>query len=324
MRFATWERDGVVSAGVVSADDQLHPVSDDMSVLDLVRAGLPAALEIGAVALSSPGIQLTSARLLPPLAAPTVRDFVAFEQHVEGTARAVGVEAGVVPEWYEAPAFYFTNPYALVGAHDDVAVPPGAALLDFELEVAAVVGRDGASLTPADARDHVFGYAILNDWSARDLQRREMKVMLGPAKGKDFATTLGPWLVTVDELEPFRDDQGFLDLQMKVSVNGRAVGGDRLSNMGWTFEDLISYASRGTWVKAGDVIGSGTCGGGCLAELWGRNGSFAPPPLRPGDVVEMWVDGLGTIRNRVVPGAADLQPVTPARPRRQKDQQGLQ
>jgi 2-keto-4-pentenoate hydratase/2-oxohepta-3-ene-1,7-dioic acid hydratase in catechol pathway len=202
-----------------------------------------------------------------------------------------------------------------VGAFDDVPVPPGSQLFDFELEVAVVVGADGSSLTPARAAEHVFGYTILNDWSARDLQRREMKVSLGPAKGKDSATTLGPWLVTADELKPHLDDDGFLALDMRVSVNDREVGQDLLANMGWSFPELISYASRGTWVRAGDVLGSGTCGnGGCLAELWGRHGRLDPPPLQPGDVVEMTVEGIGTIRNTVVAGV-DLPPVTPARPR---------
>ncbi|HJZ08590.1 MAG TPA: fumarylacetoacetate hydrolase family protein, partial [Trebonia sp.] len=223
--------------------------------------------------------------------------FVAFEEHVAGIA------GEVVPEWYQAPTFYFTNPYALVGAYDDVPVPPGCEMLDFELEVAVVIGRDGASLSPDEAREHIFGYTVLNDWSARDLQRREMKVMLGPAKGKDFATTLGPWLVTADELEPYRDDDGFLALDLRVSVNGELVGQDLLSNMGWPFEELIAYASRGTEVRAGDVLGSGTCGnGGCLAELWGRRGRIDPPPLRPGDVVELAVEGIGMVRNRVVQG----------------------
>jgi 2-keto-4-pentenoate hydratase/2-oxohepta-3-ene-1,7-dioic acid hydratase in catechol pathway len=314
MRFATWETQGRVQAGVLSAAG-LHALHDGRTVLDLVRAGLPAALAEGAAALEGPAVPVDSVRLLPPLAAPTVRDFVAFEEHVEGVVKSVGDGAGVVPEWYEAPTFYFTNPYALVGAHDDVAVPPGSQLFDFELEVAVVIGRDGASLTPEIAREHVFGYTILNDWSARDLQRREMKVNLGPAKGKDSASTLGPWLVTADELEPYRDDDGFLALDMRVSVNGVEVGQDLLSNMGWPFEELIAYASRGTEVRAGDVLGSGTCGnGGCLAELWGRNGGLTPPPLQPGDVVEMTVEGIGTIRNRVVPGL-DLPPVLAARKR---------
>jgi 2-keto-4-pentenoate hydratase/2-oxohepta-3-ene-1,7-dioic acid hydratase in catechol pathway len=314
MRFATYEHRGAVTAGVVD-DTAVHPLPAGTSVLDLVRAGLPAALEVGAAALAGPAVPLTTVRLLPPLAPPTVRDFVTFEEHVEGAVASVVGSADVVPEWYEAPTFYFTNPHALVGAHDAVPLPPGCRLFDFELEVAVAVGADGHSLTPEQARGHVFGYTILNDWSARDLQRREMKVGLGPAKGKDSASTLGPWLVTADELEPYRDADGFLALDMRVSVNGAEVGQDLLSNMGWPFEELISYASRGTWVRAGDVLGSGTCGNGAsLAELWGRRGELSPPPLQPGDVVEMTVEGIGTIRNRVVPGE-ELPPLRPARPR---------
>jgi 2-keto-4-pentenoate hydratase/2-oxohepta-3-ene-1,7-dioic acid hydratase in catechol pathway len=314
MRFATWDDGGVVTAGVVG-EHGLHALPPDVTVLDLVRAGLPAALDAGLTALSAPPVPLAEVRLLPPLQAPTVRDFVAFEEHVEGVRKSIDGVGGVVPEWYQAPQFYFTNPYALVGAHDDVPVPPGSERFDFELEVAVVIGKGGASLTPEIAGEHVFGYTILNDWSARDLQSREMKVNLGPAKGKDSASTLGPWLVTADELEPYRDDDGFLALDMRVSVNGEEIGQDLLSNMGWPFEELISYASRGTEVRAGDVLGSGTCGnGGCLAELWGRRGELSPPPLQPGDVVEMTVEGIGTIRNRVVAGL-DLPPVAPARSR---------
>jgi 2-keto-4-pentenoate hydratase/2-oxohepta-3-ene-1,7-dioic acid hydratase in catechol pathway len=312
MKFATWADSGIVTAGVVGQLG-LHALPPGVTVLDLVRAGLPAALEAGTAALSAPPVPVAGVRLLPPLAAPTVRDFVAFEEHVEGVVASVTGGAGVVAEWYEAPTFYFTNPYALIGAYDDVPVPPGSKLLDFELEVAVVVARDGASLSPEQASEHVFGYSVLNDWSARDLQRREMKVSLGPAKGKDSATTLGPWLVTADELEPYRVTDGFLGLDMRVSVNGVEVGQDLLSNMGWPFEELIAYASRGTEVRAGDVLGSGTCGnGGCLAELWGRRGELSPPPLQPGDVVEMTVEGIGAIRNRVVPGL-DLPPVQAAR-----------
>jgi 2-keto-4-pentenoate hydratase/2-oxohepta-3-ene-1,7-dioic acid hydratase in catechol pathway len=314
MRFATWDDGGVVTAGVVG-EHGLHALAPDVTVLDLVRAGLPAALEAGTAALAAPPVPLQEVRLLAPLQPPTIRDFVAFEEHVEGVAKSVGGVAGVAPEWYEAPTFYFTNPYSVIGPYDDVAVPPGSRRFDFELEVAVVVGADGASLTPDQAREHVFGYTILNDWSARDLQTREMKVLLGPAKGKDSATTLGPWLVTADELEPYRDAEGFLALDMRVSVNGTEIGQDLLSNMGWPFEELVSYASRGTWVRAGDVLGSGTCGnGGCFGELWGRRGELVPPPLRPGDVVEMTVEGIGTLRNRVVPGL-ELPPVRPARQR---------
>ncbi|MFJ7215060.1 fumarylacetoacetate hydrolase family protein [Amycolatopsis sp. NPDC098790] len=297
MRLATYERAGHVRAGVVS-EAGIHALSAEVTVLDLVRAGLPAAHEAGQEALASPAVPLDDVRLLPPLEPPSVRDFVAFEEHVEGMV----APGPVPPEWYEAPTFYFTNPAALVGAHDDVPVPPGSTLFDFELEVAAVVGSEG-----------IFGYTIFNDWSARDLQRREMKVNLGPAKGKDSATTLGPWLVTADELESYRDADGFLALDMRVSVNSVEVGHDRLSNMGWPFEELVAYAARGTRVRPGDVFGSGTCGnGGCLAELWGRGGTHAP--LKPGDEVEMTVEGIGTIRNTVVAGET-LPPVRPARPR---------
>ena len=130
----------------------------------------------------------------------------------------------------------------------------------------------------------------MNDWSARDIQGREMKLKLGPSKGKDFATTIGPWVVTADELDDCRDADGFLDLAMAVRVNGVQVGGDRSGHMGWSFEQLVSYASRASWVKAGEVIASGTCASGALAETWGRTGQLVPPPLQVGDVVEMTIE----------------------------------
>jgi 2-keto-4-pentenoate hydratase/2-oxohepta-3-ene-1,7-dioic acid hydratase in catechol pathway len=305
MRFATVEEDGGTRCGLVE-DDRLHRLPPGTTVLDLLRSN--GLLDAGAAALAAGDtVPLAGLRLLPPVQAPTVRDFVAFEEHVEGIA------GQVPPEWYQAPTFYFTNPHSLVGAHDDVAVPPGCALLDFELEVAAVIGVAGSDLSPERARSHIAGYAVFNDWSARDLQRREMQVLLGPAKGKDFASTLGPVLVTADELEPHRDADGFLALAMAVSVNGVEVGRDLLSNMGWPFEELVSYASRGTSVRPGDVLGSGTCGGGgCLAESWGRGA--AENPLVPGDLVTMTVEGIGTISNRVVAGRT-ARPVAPARVR---------
>jgi 2-keto-4-pentenoate hydratase/2-oxohepta-3-ene-1,7-dioic acid hydratase in catechol pathway len=315
MRFVTVTHDGAERTGVL-ADDALHLFEADTTVLDLVRLGLDAALEAGeSVLRSGPPVPLADVRLHAPLAPLTVRDFVAFEEHVEGVVKSVSDQAQVIPEWYLAPTFYFTNPHAIVGPDDEVAIPPGCQTLDFELEVAAVIGRDGHTIAPDDADDHVFGYTILNDWSARDLQRVEMRVNLGPAKGKDFASSLGPWLVTADELAPHRDDDGFLHLGMTATVNGVEVGRDLLSNMGWPFADLVAYASRGTWVRAGDVLGSGTCGnGGCLAELWGRRGRQDPPPLAPGDVVSLHVDGLGTLTNTVVPGGP-ARKVPRARPR---------
>jgi 2-keto-4-pentenoate hydratase/2-oxohepta-3-ene-1,7-dioic acid hydratase in catechol pathway len=282
-------------------------------VIQLAAQTLESYFTGGGQAREHAEFPLDEVKLLAPVRRPpSVRDFYAFEEHVKN-ARAVTGRGEIAPEWYEIPTFYFSNPAAIYGPEDEIPYPEGTEKLDYELEVAAVIGADGASLTPTAAREHIFGYTVLNDWSARDLQGREMKVGLGPAKGKDTATTLGPWLVTADELEPYRVADGFLALGARVLVNGTEAGHDLLSNMSWTFEDLIAYASRGTWVRAGDVIGSGTCGnGGCLAELWGRRGERVPPPLRPGDVVEMTVEAIGTIRNRVVPGL-DLPPVSPAR-----------
>lgn len=293
MKLATYGPDEDLRAGVV-VDDLVFPLPAGVCVLELVQQGLPVALERGelAVATARP-VELAAVRLAPPLQPPSVRDFITFERHVEGALRTVVADATVPPEWYDAPAFYFTNPHALVGAHDDVELPPGCTVLDMELEVAAVVGRDARNAGPDEAE--LFGYCIFNDWSARDLQRREMKVGLGPSKGKDFASTLGPWLVTADELPD-------LDLLMTVDVNGIEVGRDQLSSMAWRFPELLSYASRGAWVRAGDVLGSGTCGNGCLAELWGRAGGQVPPPLGPGDTVTMTVQGLGQISNQIVAG----------------------
>ncbi|WP_405009955.1 fumarylacetoacetate hydrolase family protein [Kitasatospora sp. NBC_01539] len=315
MRLATYEYDGERRCGVLDGD-RLHPLPADVDLLHLVRAGLPALLRAGEEALEGlAGPDLAAVRLLPPLQPPTIRDFVAFEEHVEGVRRSVEGVGGVPAAWYEAPTFYFGNPYAVIGAHDDVPMPPGSSVLDFELEVAAVIGREGRDLTPEQARDHIVGYTVFNDWSARDLQSREMKVGLGPCKGKDTATTLGPWLVTADELEPHRDVDGFLRLALTAEVNGTVVGRDLLSNMGWTFEDLVAYASRGTAVRPGDVLGSGTCGnGGCLAELWGLRGVQDPAPLQPGDTVTLTVQGIGTVSNTVVPGTGPL-PVPAARKR---------
>jgi 2-keto-4-pentenoate hydratase/2-oxohepta-3-ene-1,7-dioic acid hydratase in catechol pathway len=246
-------------------------------------------------------------RLLPPIPRPpAVRDFMTFRQHIEVIRKAQGLE--LPKQFFEMPVFYFTNPHALVGAHDPVPMPPGCQNLDFECEIGVVIGRDGENLDPKNAADHVVGYCLFNDWSARDVQRNEMEMRLGPAKGKDTATTLGPWLVTKDELEPWRRPMGY-DLQMVVSVNGREYGRDRWSNAFWSIGEIIAYASRGTRVCAGDVLGTGTCGNGCLAELRVRDAS-AYPWLAVGDEIVYEVEQLGRIANRIVAGP----PLIPLRP----------
>ena len=311
MRLAAFDDGGARRHGLVVGDD-VHPLPpgiDLFAVLDDV-----SDQDRMLTACAAP-VPLSEVRLLAPLLPPTVRDFVTFEEHVEGVRRSIDGASGVPEQWYAAPTFYFTNPYSIRGPADDVPVPPGSQALDFELEVAAVIGLPGRDLTPAQARDVIVGYTIFNDWSARDLQQAEMRVGLGPAKGKDTATTLGPWLVTADELEPYRNDDGFLDLELTAAVNGTQVGHDRLSHMGWTFEEMVAYASRGTWVRPGDVLGSGTCGyGGCLAELWGRNGRLDPAPLQPDDVVTLTVEGIGSLTNTIVAGVAPV-PIPAARHR---------
>jgi len=318
MRIARWaDPAGRVGEGFVIGE-RVVAFPDDGTVAAVLESGLAGARALHARVADDAGVALGDVRLLAPLKPAAIRDFVAFEEHVEGVTASVDGASQVVPEWYEAPTFYFTNPHTVLGP-DDVLEPPVSERLDFELELAAVIGGgtrdDGRTLTAQQAAERIFGYTIMNDWSARDLQGREMKVRLGPAKGKDFGTSLGPWIVTADEFEPLMDDDGFLAVRAEVRVNGELIGDDLVSNMGWPFPELIAYASRNSRVVPGDVLGSGTVGhGGCLAELWGRRGELSPPPLTEGDTVSMWVEGIGTLSNRV--GAAVTAPaVAPARPR---------
>jgi len=264
-----------------------------VSVLQLIELGLERALEVGADAVRSTPIAFAESDLLLPYKPPSVRDFVTFESHVEGVRKSIDHASGIPEAWYDAPHFYFTNPHALYGPGESIPRPATSRALDFEMEVGVVVGRTLRSATEQECQDAIFGYTVVNDWSARDLQSREMQIGLGPAKGKDFATSIGPWIVTADELAS-------LDLECTAYVNGERVGHDRLSSMNWTFAQMIEHASRDSVVLAGDLLASGTTGGGgCLAELWGRSGEQTPPPLEPGDVVRIEVEGLGVLRGAV-------------------------
>ncbi|MCC3283268.1 fumarylacetoacetate hydrolase family protein [Arthrobacter caoxuetaonis] len=311
VKVARWNDGGEVRSGFIHGD-RAYPLAAGMTTNDLLSAGLEETLRLSELTLAagaggqtgeSAPKPVDAVTLLAPLVPAAVRDFVAFEEHVEGMRISIEGAPGVMEEWYQAPTFYFTNPHTIRGTGEEIPIPAGCSQLDFETEVAAVIGRvpgsAGSNLTAEQAHRHIFGYTIFNDWSARDLQRREMKVSLGPCKGKDFAGTLGPWIVTADEFEDRHDAEGFLSLEMSVEVNGIRVGKDLLSNMGWPFAELVAYASQDSRVVPGDVLGSGTCGSGCLAELWGRNGAQTPPPLQTGDRVVMAVDGIGTITNTV-------------------------
>jgi 2-keto-4-pentenoate hydratase/2-oxohepta-3-ene-1,7-dioic acid hydratase in catechol pathway len=305
VKIARWNHDGGTQSGFVDGGN-CYALPAGHSVNALLEAGLAETLALAGntIGAGSP-VPLADVTLLSPLVPASIRDFVAFEEHVEGVRKSIDGTASVVAEWYEAPTFYFTNPHTVTGTGETIGIPAGCNELDFETELAAVVGRvpgsNGSNLSAAAAHGHIFGYTVLNDWSARDLQRREMKVSLGPCKGKDFANTLGPWIVTADEFEDLHDAEGFLPISMSAQVNGTRIGQDLLSNMGWPFAELVAYASQDSVVRPGDVLGSGTCGSGCLAELWGRNGSKTPPPLKTGDVVRLTVEGIGTIENTVGP-----------------------
>jgi 2-keto-4-pentenoate hydratase/2-oxohepta-3-ene-1,7-dioic acid hydratase in catechol pathway len=310
MRIAIFEQGGAERVGIVDGE-RIQPLSKGVSVLELLAASPGKRVKIVARESKGKPLALTAVTLRSPLRPTSMRDFVNFEAHVEGVVRTENPEMKVPDDWYTAPSFYFTSHTAVFGPGDDIEVPPGCGRLDLELEIGVVVGKDGRDLTPEQAREHIAGLTIYNDFSARDLGAREKRLGLGWAKAKDFANALGPWIVTLDELEPYRRGDRY-EMELVASVNGTPLGRDSLASIGWSFEEMLVYASRGAWLRTGDVLGSGTCGAGCLAELWGRNGRLEPVPLQVGDEVTLSVEGIGTLSNRIVAGVEPI-PVPPAR-----------
>ena len=316
MRFARAQVEAEIYEAVVH-EDELVRLPNGATIGQTLPRGLEALLDVGrdAIRRRDASVSVAAAKLLPPIEPRSVRDFNTFERHKVGYLKSIGQDGSVPAEWYEMPAFYFSHAGAVVGPTDDVEVPPACREFDFELEVAAVIGGPGGRDFDANgAASAIVGYTIMNDWSARDLQRREMRVGLGPVKGKDGATTLGPVLVTADELAPHLED-GFLNLATTAHVGERELGSDSLVQMSWSFPELVVYASRGAWVLPGDVLGSGTCANGCLADLRGQEGPEAWPWLAPGDLVTLSVEGIGSISNRVVPSQAPIRHLPSARRR---------
>ena len=296
-------KEGAVIDMALAAQDHNATLPDDiLALLLLGDGGLEACREVIEVAdPAAPYAQaIESAELLAPVPKPTsVRDGYAFRQHVK-TARA-NRGAEMIPEFDEFPVFYFTNHHAIFGPGPVKVMPRHLDRLDFELECAIVIGREGRNIPASEADQHIAGYMVMNDLSARALQMQEMKLSLGPAKGKDFATTLGPWLVTKDELESKRiegADGDRYDLKMTATVNGVQTSEDSLKNMTWTFAQIIERASYGVQLQPGDVIGSGTCGTGCFLELNG-SGITDNQWLEEGDTVELTIEGLGTLSNTI-------------------------
>jgi fumarylacetoacetate (FAA) hydrolase len=246
-------------------------------------------------AIPSLAWQLHNVTLRTPIPnPPTIRDFMAFEQHVKSAWKRQGIDK--IQEWYDFPVFYFSNTAALFGTDEAVPYPRLSQKLDFEFEMAAVIGQEGKDIPAAEAPNYIAGYMIMNDWSARDLQMQEMKVSLGPAKGKDFATSLGPWLLTRDELDDRRVGEGAterFDLAMTARINGETRSNDNFKNIYYSFSQMIERASQHVRLRPGDILGSGTCGTGCILEL----GPDVQPWLQPGDTVELEIERLGVLRN---------------------------
>jgi 2-keto-4-pentenoate hydratase/2-oxohepta-3-ene-1,7-dioic acid hydratase in catechol pathway len=289
VRLVTYRREGGRRLGALAGDrvvdlpGLLGDPGFPATMEALVEAG-PAALEAARAGLEGDvePHAVPEARLLVPLLPGSLRDFLAFEDHVEaGSAR----RGEPVPEpWYEMPIYYKGNHRSVYGPDQEVPWPPFTEELDYELEVGAVLGGRGRDLSEEDAAGLVFGYTLMNDWSARDIQRKEMAVRLGPAKGKDFATSLGPCIVTADDLDPS-------SVHLVARVDGEVWSEGELGTARWTFPQMIAHVSMGEDVWPGDLYGSGTFGGGCGLDL----GRF----LWPGAVVELEATGIGVLRNRV-------------------------
>jgi fumarylacetoacetate (FAA) hydrolase len=276
-----------------------HVMSVAKDIDNLIKTGM----------MGTKSVELEKINVLAPISRPSsLRDGYAFRQHVESARKNRGVE--MIQEFDEYPVFYFGNHRAVFGPGEIYCMADHFNKLDFELEWAVVVGKKGINIKAEDASEYIAGYTIMNDFSARTLQMEEMKLNLGPAKGKDFATVIGPMLVTADELEPFRAEtkEGHtgktFDLKMQAWVNGKLVSEGNTRDMDWTFEEIIERASYGTYIYPGDVIGSGTVGTGCFLELNGTGmlkdpKNFKPQWLHENDVIDLEVAELGKLTNTI-------------------------
>jgi 2-keto-4-pentenoate hydratase/2-oxohepta-3-ene-1,7-dioic acid hydratase in catechol pathway len=271
---------------------------DVQALLELPNDPLDRVRNALSRGMGAPGAPLDRVRLRSPvLRPPTVRDFMVYEEHAtaQGTRRREDA-------WYRMPIFYFSSPLCIYGPEDQIPYPSAAERLDYELELGCVIGREGSNIAEADGLDYIAGFLIFNDWSARDLQTDESAVGLGPAKGKDSASSLGPWLVTADEMAPYLRD-GRLGVKCTSKVNGDFWLKDGDGSVAYhTWGAVVERASRDSFIVPGDVLGTGTVGGGSIGEAI-RKGYDKARFLKPGDVVEFEVEGIGVLRNTVGPKA---------------------
>ena len=299
MRFEVPDSTGQVKIGFVDLAD--NKVLDAVTVLGRmgIRDPLERAVDIigynleksgslsqGLTDLSrydAPRWGLDEVVFLPAIEAGSLRDFIAFEQHIKS---ALGRRGGEIPEvWYRMPIYYKGNHRSLLGHDQQLTWPRYSERMDYELELACIIGKEGIDVKADEAEAFIGGYTIMNDWSARDIQMEEMTVGLGPAKGKDFGTSIGPWMISPDEFNP-------ADARMTARINGELWSDGNIGQIHWSFPKMIAHVSMDENIYPGDILGSGTVGGGCGLEL--------DRYLQAGDVVELEVEGIGVLRNRVV------------------------
>jgi 2-keto-4-pentenoate hydratase/2-oxohepta-3-ene-1,7-dioic acid hydratase in catechol pathway len=314
LKLATFVASGGPRVGVLVQDARIAELAAYRDMLALIESGaqgLARARE--AAAFPKASHPLAAVKLLAPVPRPPrIRDFLCFELHVRqsranrylfgmGTERLDPAKVEIAKVWYERPVYYKGNPFSVVGQDAEVRWPSYSRIIDYELEIGVVIGGGARNVEPAQALDHVFGYTVFNDFSARDAQYIEMQGQLGPAKGKDFDTgnALGPWITTADEIP---DPQ---NLEMSARVNGERWSHGNSRDMRHTFRDIIAYAALEETLVPGEVLGSGTVGGGCGNEL----GRF----MKHGDVIELEVGGIGVLRNRIVAPHVPEVPALPIR-----------
>lgn len=322
MKFVSYQYKGKIRSGffinnrVYDIAESAKTISIDLptTMLELLfmeEEGMEKALRVQQALLAAEkAVHVENPILSAPVPRPpSCRDAYAFRQHVATARRNRGVE--MIPEFDQYPIFYFTNHNAIFGEGDIYVEDDHLQKLDFELELAIIVGKSGMNISAKNADKHIAGYTIMNDLSARVLQMEEMKLNLGPAKGKDFATTIGPWMVTPDELAQYKISTDFgdkYDLKMEAFHNTKKVSEGNAKDMNWTFAEIIERASYGVEIFPGDVIGSGTVGTGCYLELNGtgalqakeKNEEFTATWLNDGDSIELKISGLGSLKNKIV------------------------
>ena len=306
MKLISYKKDRKINVGALE-NEMIYPlhelnaqIADNMKDL-LGDCENQLLLAKNTIENTNPTISISDVELVCPVPKPqSIRDAYAFRQHVATARKNRGLD--MIPEFDDIPIFYFTNHNAVFGPGNFPVLEQHTKKLDFELECAAVIGKKGRNISSSDADDYIAGFMIMNDFSARVLQMQEMKLNLGPAKGKDFGSSFGPYLVTKDELESYKQassDGDRYDLQMRAFVNDIQVSEDILSNMTWSFAQIIERVSYGVDIFPGDIIGSGTCGTGCFLEL---NGSKITDNqwLHPGDIITLEIEVLGTLTNTIV------------------------